>query len=188
MRATAPVVGESMFEIHHPRGATKKVSWPGSDPCLVLASPPGTIACDFFFKCDLDSGSSGSPIFDALGQIIGVADCSGPCTTGNGALSTSKILQDLNEEPPPPTPLSVVTVFDRSGSMSLPGLSGMSKIDEAQEAAALFVDLLETGEGHKAGLVSFSSTATLDYPLGIFNNGDKNALIGPPPNHLVARD
>jgi hypothetical protein len=76
-------------------------------------------------------------------------------------------------------------VFDRSGSMSESAgtLPGRSKMDEAKDAASLFVQLIASGAGHRVGLVSFSTTASspVDDHLGNVNPGQKNDLVGPSP-------
>ena len=130
LRSTPPASGEAVFGIHHPRGTPKKVSRQGLDPCSMIGS--------FGFTCDVDNGSSGSPVFDAIGNIIGVAITAG-CSSGSGAnglTATASILSDISSSPPPCNPLSIVTVFDQSGSMQLPATSGSTetKLEAAQEA------------------------------------------------------
>jgi hypothetical protein len=177
IRPDLPPVGDDVFLIHHPRGATKKVSQRSTDPeCFVKSNGDAIIR----FGGDLDNGSSGSPLFDLSGRIIGVNDWSGGCTPGNGAQAAAAILVDMASAPPPETDVDVVLVFDRSGSMSLPGLSGITKIEEARAAAALFIDLLRTDRTHRAGLVTFSTTASAPEALAPIS-GNKTALIGPPP-------
>jgi uncharacterized repeat protein (TIGR01451 family) len=177
MRPSAPVSGESVFVIHHPRGTTKKVGRPGLDSCVTSISS---------FTCDVDNGSSGSPVFDAAGNIIGVAVTAG-CSSGggNGLTSTSAILTDIASSPPPCNPLSVVTVFDRSGSMALPARTGstQTKLQAAKAATAMFIDLLRVGAGDKIGVVPFSTTAATPAgsTLDLVTNPKKNTLIGPPP-------
>jgi VWA domain-containing protein len=53
-----------------------------------------------------------------------------------------------------------MVVIDRSGSMSGPGGSGMTKLQQAQHAASLFVQLIRTGAGDTTGVESFSTSAT----------------------------
>ena len=97
----------------------------------------------------MDNGSSGSPLFDLIGRIVGVNDWAGYCpqvvdgnAQGISAQAAAAILTDMATAPPPATDVNVVLVFDRSGSMSLPGVGGGTKIQQAREAAALFIDLL----------------------------------------------
>lgn len=185
LRPDLPAVGDDVFLIHHPRGAAKKVSKKPTDPgCWVQIIQDNKI----YFGGDVDNGSSGSPLFDVMGRIVGVADWAGGCpsTTATGdafgisAQASGAILVDIATAPQPVTDVDVVLVFDRSGSMSLPGLGGGTKIEQAREAAALFVDLLRTDRTHRAGLVTFSTTASVVQALGAIS-GNKVALIGPPP-------
>lgn len=177
IRADLPALGEEVFLIHHPRGAAKKVSQLSTDPeCFVRSNTDAVIR----FNGDLDNGSSGSPLFDVSGRIIGVNDWAPGCTIGMGAQAAHAILIDMSTAPPPPTDVDVVLVFDRSGSMSLAGLSGATKIEEARAAAALFIDLLRTNQTHRAGLVTFSTNAAVTTALGAIA-GNKDTLIGPPP-------
>jgi V8-like Glu-specific endopeptidase len=186
MRPDLPAIGEEVFLIHHPRGATKKVSKKPADPgCWVQIIQDNKI----FFGGDVDNGSSGSPLFDLMGRIVGVADWAGGCPAintagdafGISAQASAAILVDMATAPPPATDVDVMLVFDRSGSMSLPGLGGGTKIEQAREAAALFVDLLRTDRTHRAGLVTFSTTASVVQALGAISGPTKAALIGPPP-------
>jgi hypothetical protein len=185
MRPDLPAIGEEVFGIHHPRGAAKKVSKQPADPgCWVQIIKDKKI----FFGGDVDNGSSGSPLFDMSGRIVGVTDWAGGCPSTNSAgdafgisaQAMADILLDIAATPAPATDVDVVLVFDRSGSMTLPGLGGGTKIEQAREAAALFVDLLRTDRTHRAGLVTFSTTASVVQALGAIS-GNKVALIGPPP-------
>lgn len=177
IRADLPPVGEEVFLIHHPRGAPKKVSRRTTDPeCIIKSNDGGEIR----FGGDLDNGSSGSPLFDLSGRIIGINDWAGGCTPGNGAQAAASILLDITTAPQPPTDVDVVLVFDRSGSMGLPDLAGGTKIEQARRAAALFIDLLRTDQTHRAGLVTFSTTAAAPIPLAPIS-GNREDLIGLPP-------
>ncbi len=185
MRPDLPAIGEEVFGIHHPRGAAKKVSKQPADPgCWVQIIKDKKI----FFGGDVDNGSSGSPLFDTSGRIVGVTDWAGGCpsTNANGdafgisAQAMADILLDIAATPAPATDVDVVLVFDKSGSMTLPGLGGGTKIEQAREAAALFVDLLRTDRTHRVGLVTFGTTASVVQALGAIS-GNKVALIGPPP-------
>jgi hypothetical protein len=178
MRTGAPAPMEELFSIHHPRGVVKKVSRRPADPGCSASSPNPAVLS---FACDLDNGSSGSPTFDMAARIVAVnVTCSGGCIN-NGA-STPAIVQDFTTAPPPVRDVDVMLVFDRSGSMSLPGVgSGLTKIQEARQAAALFVDLLRTTATHRAGLVSFSTASARDFPLSAVSDPNKTMLIGPPP-------
>jgi hypothetical protein len=178
IRADAPTLGEQLFVIHHPRGATKKISRQPTDPtCAVNSGSSSTV---LVYACDSDNGSSGSPVFDAMGRVVAVNDWA-PGACNNQGQTGTVILQDFLTEPLPLRDVNVVAVFDRSGSMSLSGLSGTPKIQEARQAAALFISLLRTTASHQAGLVSFSTTPALDFGLAPVNATNKNTLIGPVP-------
>ena len=95
------------------------------------------------------------------------------------------MLQDINAAALPLT-RDVMLVFDRSGSMSLPAGTGRSKIEEARDAASLFVQLLQTGTGttaNRVGLVSFSTTASspVDFGIAAATGAVKDILIGTAP-------
>ena len=74
-------------------------------------------------------------------------------------------------------------VFDRSGSMALDAGTGRSKIDEARDAASLFVQLVQSDGASQIGLVSFSTAASnpVDFALQPVNAVNKQALTGPTP-------
>lgn len=174
LRTDVPPLGEALFIIHHPRGSSKKISrYPLDSDCRVGA---GTSDDKVYFQCDIDNGSSGSSIFDSGGRIVA------NLSWWTWGVSILAIFEDLATEPPPVRDVDVALVFDRSGSMSLPGFGGADdKITEAKRAASLFVSLLRTTAAHRVGLVSFSTTPTLDFALASVNNATKTALIGPVP-------
>ena len=184
LRSSTPAIGEQLFVVHHPRGATKKVSRRPADPqCSVNPEPssqpprPGVL----YYSCDSDNGSSGSPVLDMQGRIVAVNDwVYGACL--NAGQRATEILTDIATAPAPPTDVDVVVVLDRSGSMSLPGMSGATKMREAQQAAALFIDLLRTDRSHRVAVVSFSTAPSLNSGLTQVTAGHKNTLIGPDPH------
>ena len=61
----------------------------------------------------------------------------------------------------------LVLVIDRSGSMNFPP----DKIGNAKLGAKIFVDLVSVGD--KLGVVSFASTASVDFPIAEVANGTK---------------
>ena len=135
---------------------------------------------------DFAGGSSGSALFDSAGQIIGGALSVGPlgdaCHAGYTPAAT--IVQELENPPAPPAPFDVMLVLDRSGSMSSLGtLPGRTKMQEAHDAASLFVQLIRSGAGDRLGLVSFSTTANrpADSALGLADAAKKLELVGPAP-------
>jgi hypothetical protein len=177
IRSSLPAVGEDLFVVHHPRGTSKKISRKPADPsCQVL----GVTASSLTYACDSDNGSSGSPVLDSLGRIVAVNDwVFGACN--NRGQGSAAILQDFIDPVPPVKDLDVMLVLDRSGSMTLPGLSGDSKMTEAKRAAALFLDLIRTDRTHRVGVVSFSDTVTLDSALIAATPAAITTLIGPSP-------
>ncbi len=185
IRPSLPANGEELFVIHHPRGRVKKVSRKPADPtCQVISNTGGVIT----YNCDSDNGSSGSPVFDAAGQIVAVNDwvagtCTSPTAGANRGQAAALIVDDITKAPPPDKDVDVMLVLDRSGSMSLADFTGGTKIEKARRAAALFLDLLRLDKTHRAGLVTFSTTATTNFALAAATAPNRDALIGPPPAH-----
>ena len=175
MRNDIPAIGEQVFGIHHPNGAVKKLSIPHPGFATVTGSGANGIGVSL----DVSGGSSGSGLFDTAGRITGVLSNGVAC--GLSYFPTATIQQDIAT----PTPITrdVMLVFDRSGSMSLPGTSGATKIEEARAAASLFVQLVRANTGNRVGLVTFSSAATMpvDFALANVTAPNKNTLIGPAP-------
>ena len=175
MRTDLPAVGEHVFGIHHPNGAVKKLSIPHPGFAAVTSSGVNGIGVSL----DVAGGSSGSGLFDTAGRITGVLSAGVAC--GLSYFPTATIQQDVAT--PPAITRDVMLVFDRSGSMSLPGTSGATKIEEARAAASLFVELVRAGTGNRVGLVSFSTIASspVDFALANVTAASKNTLIGPAP-------
>jgi hypothetical protein len=172
MRTDIPAPPEQVFGLHHPNGAVKKLSIPHPGFATIVSSNTNAIN----LSLDVSGGSSGSGLFDTAGRIVGVL------SNGNSSSLTyfpvSSIQKDIAS--PPAITRDVMIVFDRSGSMSLPGTTGIAKIEEARAAASLFVQLVRAGTGNRVGMVSFSTSASspIDFPLTAVN---KVALIGPAP-------
>ena len=175
MRADIPAVGEQVFGIHHPNGSIKKLSIPHPGFATVTSSGVNGIGVNL----DVSGGSSGSGLFDTAGRITGILSSGVACSLGYFPIATMQ--QDVAS--PPAITRDVMLVFDRSGSMSLPGTSGQPKIEEARAAASLFVQLVHAGTGNRVGLVSFSTTPSspVDFPLADVTVANKNTLIGPAP-------
>jgi hypothetical protein len=168
MRDAALMAGETIFTMHHPNGATKKTQ-------SGVHSGGGSIT-----GFDYAGGSSGSALFDINGQLVG-----GPLSSGSGCsvvyAPIASVKAGLLHPPPPPQPLDVMIVFDRSGSMaSTAPPAGRTKLKEAQDAASLFTQLVREGAGDRLGLVTFSSTADLPVPEGSAAT-TKPVLTGGPP-------
>jgi hypothetical protein len=168
MRNAELMAGEVIFTMHHPNGAVKKTQ--------ARTYGGGSSITGF----DYAGGSSGSALFDSAGRLVG-----GPLSNGGGCSVTyttlAPIKTALANPPVPAVPLDVMIVFDRSGSMTdAAPPAGRTKLDEAQDATALFVQLVREGAGDRMGLVTFSSTASLARPIGPTATV-KPQLVGPPP-------
>ena len=167
LRDAALMPGETIFTMHHPNGAAKKTQ-------------AGSFNGGSITGFDYAGGSSGSALFDINGQLAG-----GPLSSGAGCsvayAPAATIKAALANPPPPPAPIDVAVVFDRSGSMASPAPPiGRSKLAEAQDAAALFVQLIREGQGDRIGLVTFSTIADLVVPPALAAAA-KPALVGPAP-------
>lgn len=183
MRNDLPLIGEAVFGVHHPNGAVKKLSEPHAGGfSQVTGSALGGINVPSSF--DVSGGSSGSGLFDAAGRIVGILSLGAPCSGSPLAYSpTRNVLADLTPVPPPAVNRDVMLVFDRSGSMNMNDGTGRKKIDAARDAVSLFVQLVRSGTGNRAGLVSFSTSASspVDFALANVTAANKTTLIGPPP-------
>ena len=180
MRTDLPAVGEQVFGVHHPNGAVKKVSRKHTEAFAVV----NAVSTNFIrVSLDVSGGSSGSGLFDTSGRFLGVLSNGPKCFLDYSPSAT--ITDDIATTPVPSPARDVMIVFDRSGSMagSAGTTPGKTKMDEAKEAASLFVQLIASGGGHRVGLVSFSTAASnpVDDHLGNVNPGQKNDLVGPSP-------
>jgi hypothetical protein len=183
MRPDLPVIDEKVFEIHHPNGAVKKVSPQVAEGfSKVTGSSLSGITVPVGFA--VSGGSSGSGLFDTAGRILGVLSGGDKCETPRPLtwFPTAAIVADLVPKPPVPITRDVILVFDRSGSMSMDDGTGRAKIDTARDALSLFIELIKAGTKNRAGLVSFSTTANLDFGIALVTDGSKNTLIGGPPH------
>jgi len=170
--------GDRVFGVHHPNGAIKKLSRPHPGYATVTSS--GSFVG--VGNLDVSGGSSGSGLFDEMGQYVGVLSAGGSCSLNY--FSSASILQDMATTPAPTPARHVMLVVDRSGSMSASAGAGLgSKMDEAREAGSLFVELIRSGSGNRIGLVSFSTNATTppEFALAAVTPSAKTTLIGPAP-------
>jgi Trypsin-like peptidase domain len=62
------VTPESVFVVHHALAGSKKVS----DNCTVKSGPAVDGTRSLLHDCDTDPGSSGAPLFDSQGVIVGI--------------------------------------------------------------------------------------------------------------------
>lgn len=192
MRHDLPAPPEQVFGVHHPNGAVKKLSLPHASGFSAVKGNTSvwgsgaviTVPSNFH----VSGGSSGSGIFDTAGRIAGVLSRGDPCGNVGSPTDlvycpTKNILADIVPAPPPPVTRDVMLVFDRSGSMSMDDGTGRTKIEAARDAVSLFVQLVKAGTGNRAGLVSFSTTASapVDFPITNVTPAAKTTLIGPPP-------
>jgi Trypsin-like peptidase domain/von Willebrand factor type A domain len=176
-RSAPLVAGEPVIVAHHPNGAVKKLQRGA------LSSPSVTSVRDL----DFAGGSSGSALFDGAGNVIGAAlsrgPISGPCEVG---YAPARTVQDALANPPVQgAPWDVMIVVDRSGSMAEDGGHGRRKLDEARDAASLFVRLIRATGKDVVGLETFSSSATNpadQAPLAMDDPG-KTVLVGSAPNY-----
>ena len=174
MRPDLPALGEQVFCIHHPNGSVKKLSRPRADGfATVSSSGPFGVFC----QLDVSGGSSGSGLFDMAGRVVGTL-ASGKCTLG--WFPTQTVLQEMSA-PPATEARDVMIVFDRSGSMSENAGGALTKMREAQDAAAMFVQMVRASGGNRVGLVSFSTSASLNFALAPVTPASKNTLIGAAP-------
>jgi len=175
MRTDFPSVGEEVFCIHHPNGAVKKFS-PRDADYLTVASVSTT---GVNVILDVAGGSSGSGLYDKFGNVVGTLSQGTACNPLK-YYSTAHMLKEIGSTPPPPAvDRDVMIVLDRSGSMSGSTFSGGTKIEEAKDAASLFITMIEKGEGHRIGLVSFSNTISKDFDLLANTDENIDMLVGP---------
>lgn len=162
---------ENVFGVHHPNGAVKKIS-PSASSMQPISSFSGV---SVGVNLAVAGGSSGSGLFDASGNIVGVLSNGGPCSLSYSSMKT--MMSDPITTPNPPAERAVMLVVDRSGSMSESAGSGKIKINEARAAASLFVSMVRT-TGNRMGLVSFSNDATnpVDSVLANVTNASKTQL------------
>jgi hypothetical protein len=177
MRHDVPAAGEQIFCIHHPEGAVKRLSASHAAFKTVISSNLNAIVTDL----DVASGSVGAGLFDASGQVTGVLSTGTSCNIA--FYPSAGALADIGNPQDDPFHRDVMIVLDRSGSMSLDAGTGRAKIEEARDAASLFVQLLQSESGNRIGVVSFSTAASnpVEFALQLVNDASKLALTGPAP-------
>jgi hypothetical protein len=177
MRPDLPAAGEQIFCIHHPEGAVKRLSAKQAAFKTVISSDLAAVVADL----DVASGSTGAGLFDASGQVVGVMSAGTPCNIA--FYPTAGALADIGQPVDDPGSRDMMIVFDRSLSMDEDAGTGRSKIDEARDAASLFVQLVQPDGASQLGLVSFSTAASnpVDFTLQPVNTASKQALVGPAP-------
>lgn len=204
-------VGGEVYIIHHPRGRTKRISRPKANPnhpCIYekLAVTAGEILNKYpnysnaqvqellaraekladahiFCDCDVDSGSSGSPIFarvmtegtSSTLKVIGIMKSTRIplISIGNWGPEVTSIFKHLNEEAFGQA-ANLVLAVDTSGSMRQMSLSGQTKMQATIEALTLFLAQLRVtpldGKHHAVSIVDFDTTARLEKPFTRLNS------------------
>lgn len=93
-----PLAGEKIFIVQHPAGEPKQIS---DEDCMVAGTPVTGRAqdADLSHSCDTLGGSSGSPVLDASGAVIGLhhlgKQTSGPFAELNRAVLSTQIVREL---------------------------------------------------------------------------------------------
>ncbi len=100
-------VNQPLTIVHHPRGLRKQVS---STQCSVVNRDFkgwfGTADTDFTHRCDTESGSSGAPVFNSRGELVGLHhigfeyDSSCQADGLNKAVKIQKIISDIQRQRP----------------------------------------------------------------------------------------
>jgi S1-C subfamily serine protease len=98
-----PTRGDSIYTIHHPLGMRKTYSGGCSVKTVPFANwkDPAQLT-DFVHDCDTESGSSGAPLFNKAGEVVGIHhlgyDFDAACrvTSENKAVAMQNILDNLN--------------------------------------------------------------------------------------------
>jgi V8-like Glu-specific endopeptidase len=94
IRSTRPRRLEPLFMIHHPAAAEKQIS----ESCRVEELRENAHVLRFAHLCDSEGGSSGAPIFDQFGSVVGIhVDGfqklpNGHCDRVNKAVSSTSII------------------------------------------------------------------------------------------------
>lgn len=92
--------GEAIAVIHHPSSETKKISRACSS---LIADISGTLneVNDFAYDCDTEAGSSGAPVFNTEGNVVGIhhtgheKTATGQCDGLNKAVRLDRIREFL---------------------------------------------------------------------------------------------
>lgn len=125
----------------------------------------------------LSLGQTGGPgpsavqaAVDLTGLAVGAYQAPLTITAGSLALSPQVVTATLSVYCPNRSGVDVVLAIDRSGSMD------NGPLEDAKAAAKAFVDLMNLTTTDQIGLVSFESSATLDYRLSQDGSAVKQAI------------
>lgn len=99
--------GQGLQIVHHPSGARKRISY----ACNVIDPRyrgwrNGQVASEFTHQCDTERGSSGAPVFDINGRLIGLHHLGfaptkdGTCDRTNKAVTIQSILSIIRARRP----------------------------------------------------------------------------------------
>jgi V8-like Glu-specific endopeptidase len=102
---TKPVSDETVSIIHHPSANTKQISM----NCAAISDDAVTtktldLSKDFAHRCDTEGGSSGAPVLDTSGRVVGVHHLGferpspGTCDFLNKAVRLSKLFDLIHTE------------------------------------------------------------------------------------------
>lgn len=101
LRNNPPVDNEQLFLIHHPASQQKTIS----ANCTIQRQLKSDGVVRFLHQCDTESGSSGAPLFDVAGNVVGIhvmgyeKMTDGSCDRANKAVSSASIVSLLSALP-----------------------------------------------------------------------------------------
>ena len=107
IRKTAVAPNEKLTIVHHPAALAKQFSQCTAVDAMRASWRKSTAGIDFTHRCDTESGSSGGPVFDASGALVGLhhegfrfneADCQAMDSV-NKAVHIVSILKFLERRP-----------------------------------------------------------------------------------------
>jgi V8-like Glu-specific endopeptidase len=97
--ASDPMAGEDLFIVQHPAGEAKQISKINCKAGLVPVDGRAT-GSDFIHSCDTAGGSSGSPVTDSAGNLVGLHHYGfneGGAWSQNRAVRIRKIVDHMQE-------------------------------------------------------------------------------------------
>ena len=97
--ASDPVAGDELFIVQHPAGQAKQISKINCTAGMVPVDGRATES-DFIHSCDTAGGSSGSPVTDSAGNLVGLHHYGfneGGVWTQNRAVRIKQIVDHIGE-------------------------------------------------------------------------------------------